>query len=110
MNHPRVMEGLDHGAAFVGANVLYLKGGTKDHFMGFLGQAFPHLVASYNRLYAGAYAKNEYVKAVRGMIDVLQERYDLRRRRTRTEESVPQEGLTENQEEAAPEQAALSWD
>ena len=26
----------DHGAAFIGANVLYLKGGTKDHFMGFL--------------------------------------------------------------------------
>ena len=26
----------DHGAAFMGANVLYLKGGTKDHFMGFL--------------------------------------------------------------------------
>ncbi|HEX6974419.1 MAG TPA: radical SAM protein, partial [Vicinamibacterales bacterium] len=24
----------DHGAAFVGANLLYLKGGTKDHFMG----------------------------------------------------------------------------
>jgi DNA repair photolyase len=100
----------DHGAAFVGANVLYLKGGTKDHFMGFLAQEFPHLVASYNRLYAGAYARGEYVQAVRGMIDVLQERYELRRRRARNEESVPAEGLTENQEEAAPEQAALSWD
>ena len=26
----------DHGAAFIGANVLYLKDGTSDHFMGFL--------------------------------------------------------------------------
>ena len=31
----------DHGAAFVGANLLYLKGGTKDHFMGFLAARLP---------------------------------------------------------------------
>jgi DNA repair photolyase len=98
----------DHGAAFVGANLLYLKGGTKDHFMGFLQQAFPHLVASYNRLYAGAYAKTDYVKAVRTMIDMLQERYDVRRRRSRTEESVPQEPGEERPDE--PEQPNLSWD
>src|SRR6476619_5379302 len=77
----------DHGAAFMGANLLYLKGGTKDHFIGFLQQQFPHLVDSYNRLYAGAYANSEYVKAVRGMIDVLQNRYDVRGRRSRNEES-----------------------
>ncbi len=68
----------DHGAAFMGANVMYLKGGTKDHFMGFLAKEFPQMVESYNRLYAGAYAKADYVKAVRGMIDTLQERYDAR--------------------------------
>src|SRR4029078_5322409 len=81
----------DHGAAFMGANLLYLKGGTKDHFMGFLQQEFPHMVASYNRLYAGAYANNDYIKAVRGMIDVLQQRYDVRKRRSRSDESVPEE-------------------
>jgi DNA repair photolyase len=100
----------DHGAAFVGANVLYLKGGTRDHFMGFLQQEFPHLVASYNRLYAGAYAKNDYVKAVRGMIDVLQQRYDVRRRRSRDEESGTQEEGRAEEEKAAPQQAALSWE
>src|SRR5678815_3504543 len=100
----------DHGAAFVGANLLYLKGGTKDHFMGFLQQQFPHLVASYNRLYAGAYAKSEYVKAVRGMIDVLQQRYDVRRRRSRDEESVAEDADTVEEEKAAPQQAALSWE
>ena len=46
----------DHGAAFMGANLMYLKGGTKDHFMGFLAKEFPQMVESYNRLYAGAYA------------------------------------------------------
>jgi DNA repair photolyase len=100
----------DHGAAFVGANLLYLKGGTKDHFMGFLRQEFPHLVASYNRLYAGAYAKNEYVKAVKGMIDVLQQRYDLRRRKSRNEESVPQDGEQTDLAKGAPQQAPLSWE
>ena len=34
----------DHGAAFMGANIMYLKGGTKDHFMGFLAKEFPRLV------------------------------------------------------------------
>ena len=43
----------DHGAAFMGANLLYLKDGTKDHFMGFLRQEFPHLVEGYERLYPG---------------------------------------------------------
>jgi DNA repair photolyase len=59
----------DHGAAFMGANVLYLKGGTPDHFMGFLAHAYPEMVESYGRLYAGAYAPKEYVEPVRGLID-----------------------------------------
>jgi DNA repair photolyase len=73
----------DHGAAFVGANVLYLKGGTKDHFMGFLRQEFPEMARSYERLYPGAYASAEYVGAVRALIDMLQERYDVNRRARR---------------------------
>ena len=31
----------DHGAAFVGANVLHLEGGTRDHFMKFLSAEYP---------------------------------------------------------------------
>ncbi|MFL6279786.1 MAG: radical SAM protein [Vicinamibacterales bacterium] len=101
----------DHGAAFMGANLLYLKGGTKDHFMGFLQQQFPHLVDSYNRLYAGAYAKSDYVKATRGMIDVLQRRYEVRGRRSRSEESVPKEADDAPYEQkAAPEQAAFTFE
>ena len=101
----------DHGAAFMGANVMYLKEGTKDHFMGFLAKQFPQLVESYNRLYAGAYAHKDYVTAVRGMIDVLQQRYDVRRRRDRNEESVPHR-REEADEEAPPacEQTAFEWE
>jgi len=103
----------EHGAAFMGANLMYLKEGTKDHFMGFLRREFPHLVHSYNRLYAGAYAKREYATAVRGMIETLQQRYDLRRRGTRNAEnaqSVPSESDDPYEERAAFEQAALPWD
>jgi DNA repair photolyase len=102
----------EHGAAFMGANLMYLKEGTKDHFMGFLRREFPHLVHSYNRLYAGAYATREYATAVRGMIETLQQRYDLRRRRTHNAEnagSVPSEP-DPYEERTAFEQAALPWD
>lgn len=70
----------DHGAAFMGANLLYLKGGTRDHFLGFLRRDFPHLVEGYGRLYAGAYAPPRYVSAVRSLIGELQARYDVQRR------------------------------
>jgi DNA repair photolyase len=101
----------DHGAAFMGANVMYLKEGTKDHFMGFLASEFPEMVTSYNRLYAGAYASADYVKAVRGMIDTLQKRYDVRGRRPRNEESTPQELVDRpDEQKAAREQAAFDWD
>jgi DNA repair photolyase len=66
----------DHGAAFLGANVLYLKGGTKDHFMGFLRAEYPHLVQGYERLYPRAYAPDAYTSAVKEVIGVLRERYD----------------------------------
>jgi DNA repair photolyase len=91
----------DHGALFMGANLMYLKGGTKDHFMGFLAKEFPHMVDGYNRLYAGAYASAAYVRAVRGMIDTLQRRYDVGRRRPEADRDV--------EHEKAPEQSAFSW-
>ena len=70
----------DHGAAFLGANVMYLKDGTKDHFMRFLRSEFPEMVDGYNRLYAGAYASREYTKTLKALIAGLQQKYDLSRR------------------------------
>jgi DNA repair photolyase len=81
----------DHDAAFVGANVLYLKGGTKDHFMGFLRREYPHLVEGYERLYPGAYASKPYTAAVKTMVHALEERYGVLRGRRR--------GLSEADEE-----------
>jgi DNA repair photolyase len=97
----------DHGAAFMGANVLYLKGGTKDHFMGFLRSEYPDLVAGYERLYPGAYAPRPYVAAVKTLIDSIQERFDIGARGSRESRKNTDRG-----EEPAPvaaEQPAL-WD
>jgi DNA repair photolyase len=94
----------DHGAAFMGANIMYLKGGTKDHFMGFLAKDFPRLVKGYNRLYAGAYAKADYISGVRAMISVLQDRYDLRRRTRAAPAHMEAAGGT------AEDQAGFDWD
>src|SRR5262245_32828912 len=79
---------VDHGAAFMGANLLYLKGGTKDHFMGFLAQEFPEMVQGYRRLYPGAYASPAYAATVRGLIDTLQQRHDVGRRRFRRDDAT----------------------
>jgi DNA repair photolyase len=96
----------EHGAAFFGANVLYLKGGTKDHFMGFLAHAFPHMVESYQRLYAGAYATPEYVSTVRSLIDTLQERHHLERRVRKVKE---EETDAPDEASSAPEQIEFRW-
>ena len=95
----------DHGAAFMGANLMYLKGGTKEHFMGFLAREFPHMVAGYDRLYAGAYAKPDYAKSVRAIIDALQERHDVERRSSK----LPVQPQTDEEAGAPPEQPAFTW-
>jgi DNA repair photolyase len=99
----------DHGAAFMGASIMYLKGGTKDHFMGFLAKEHPGMVAGYERLYAGAYASADYAAAAREMIDTIQQRYDVGKRR-KGAPRPPGEPNVEADEKAAGEQAAFDWD
>jgi DNA repair photolyase len=70
----------DHGAAFMGTNLLYLKDGTRVHFMNFLHKHFPVLATKYQRLYRGAYAPDAYAREVRGMVRMLQKKYDVSRR------------------------------
>ena len=70
----------DHGAAFMGTNLLYLKDGTRVHFMNFLEKHFPVLATKYQRLYRGAYAPDAYAKEVRGMVKLLQRKYQVSKR------------------------------
>ena len=69
----------DHGARFVGANVLYLQGGTRTHFLEFLGREYPELTAAYDELYAAGskYASRDYATEVQGMVRTLRARYGM---------------------------------
>src|SRR5438034_573786 len=42
----------DHGARFVGCNVMYLQDGTRTHFMKFIEREFPAMLPRFERLYA----------------------------------------------------------
>ena len=67
----------DSGARSIGAMVMHLEAGTRDHFMGFLSREYPHLVERYGRLYAGKYASPDYVKRVQHTVGLLRARFEL---------------------------------
>jgi len=67
----------DHGARFVGCNVMYLQDGTKDHFLRWLEQEYPQLVDGYRQLYASKYPPAAYRTQVKRVIDALRLRYGL---------------------------------
>jgi DNA repair photolyase len=67
----------DHGARFVGCNVMFLEGGTRDHFMRWLAQEFPHLVEGYQQLYAGKYAPSAYRKEAQHVVGLLRKKYGV---------------------------------
>src|SRR6478672_8603165 len=70
----------DHGARFVGCNVMHLEDGTRTHFMKFIAREFPAMTPRFDRLYARKYAPEAYRKEVGAMVRVLQDRYGLKKR------------------------------
>jgi len=96
----------DHGAHFVGANVLFLQGGTRTHFLEFLGREYPELTEAYDELYAGGskYPRREYAAGVQGMVRALRVRYGLM-----TREREPRDTPERDHSAATPEQGALEW-
>ena len=70
----------DHGARFVGCNVMYLQDGTRTHFMKFIEREFPAMLPRYEKLYVKKYPPDAYRKEVKAMVRVLQERYGLTKR------------------------------
>ncbi len=67
----------EHGASFVHDNVLYLRPGTKEWFMPFLREAYPHLSERYARYYRGPYAPKTYTQDVHRVVERLRLKYDL---------------------------------
>ncbi len=74
----RVVEAArDAGASFVHDNVLYLRPGTREWFMPFLREAYPHLAQRYARYYRGAYAPRTYTQDVHRTVHALRREYGM---------------------------------
>ena len=75
------------GATGIWANLLYLKPGTREHFLDALERDWPELLPNYERLYAHrAYLPAEETKPVREQVRALARSHGIRdRRRVRLE-------------------------
>ena len=72
----------DHGATHVWANVVYLRPGTREHFLESLARDWPELLPMYERLYATrAYLPDARVKPVRGLVGELARKFEIADRR-----------------------------
>src|SRR3954469_20299141 len=93
----------DHGARFVGCNVMYLQDGTRTHFIKFIERDFPAMRPRFEKLYAKKYPPDWYRKEVQGMVRVLQDRYGLRKRKKADAEHESAEAPAES------EQVGFAW-
>jgi DNA repair photolyase len=102
----------DHGARFVGANVLFLDGATRGHFMRFLGRQFPAMVDGYGRLYASKRAPKDYVERVQKTVGMLKARYGVapsrQRTRARGGQDAPESSAAPSRAREA-SQGAFAW-
>jgi DNA repair photolyase len=74
----------DAGATSVWTNVLYLRPGTREHFLDNLARDWPDLLPMYEQLYAGrAYVAKEVLDPVRRKVRELGKAYGLADRRAR---------------------------
>jgi DNA repair photolyase len=93
----------DHGARFLGCNVMHLQDGTRDHFMHFIDREFPAMKPRFEKLYAKKNPPEAYRKEVQSMVRVLQERYGLRQRKEAGAEHSPAAASCET------EQVGFAW-
>jgi len=97
----------DHGARFVGCNVMFLEAGTRAHFMSFLAREFPSWLPRYEKLYQKKYAPTEYRKQVQGMVRLLQQRYGISKREDAN--ALNNDARTEEPQQREPEQVGFAW-
>jgi DNA repair photolyase len=72
----------DAGACGIWANVLFLRPGTREHFLDCLARDWPELVPRYEELYAGrAYLPADQTKPVRAHVGELARAHGIRDRR-----------------------------
>ena len=65
----------EHGAAFFGATALRLAPDVKEHYLDFVGAAFPDLLPRYQRAYPAANAPRDYQTALQTRVERIRARY-----------------------------------
>jgi DNA repair photolyase len=93
----------DHGAKFVGCNVMYLQDGTRTHFMNFIERGFPSMLPRFAKLYTRKYPPDGYRNELKATVRVLRERYGLSNR------EEPEEKEEEETATAASGQEEFEW-
>jgi DNA repair photolyase len=90
-----VREARAAGATGIWANLLYLRPGTREHFLAALEHDWPELLPGYERLYSqGAYLPRRETDPVRERVRALARQHGVRdRRRTRLEPPAMAEQL-----------------
>jgi DNA repair photolyase len=85
----------DAGATSIWANLLYLKPGTREHFLESLGRDWPEQLDRYERLYdSRAYLPKAQTEPVRQLVADLRRRHGIRdRRRVKLEPELQVEQL-----------------
>ena len=83
------------GATSIWANLLYLKPGTREHFLDALARDWPEELDRYEQLYGDrAYLPKAQIEPVRQLVAELRQRHGVRdRRRVRLEPAPPAEQL-----------------
>jgi DNA repair photolyase len=90
-----VREARAAGATGIWANLLYLRPGTREHFLAALARDWPDLLPEYERLYSrGAYLPRRETDPVRERVRMLARRHGVRdRRRVKLEPPAQAEQL-----------------
>ncbi len=71
------------GATGIWANLLFLRPGTREHFLAHLAEDWPEQLPLYEEIYAGkAYLGSDLMKPIRGEVSRLAREYGIRDRRT----------------------------
>jgi DNA repair photolyase len=96
----------DHGARFVGCNVMYLQDGTRTHFLQFIAREFPAMLPGFEKLYVKKYPPDGYRREIQDRVRVLRDRYGMSRR---GEEPVEAPAADAPSSAPAPEQTMFRW-
>ncbi|HET7342652.1 MAG TPA: radical SAM protein, partial [Methylomirabilota bacterium] len=77
------------GATGVWCNVLFLRPGTREHFLESLARHWPELLPRYAQIYRGAYPERRDAEPIKARVAALRRDYDVRDRRARPLEPPP---------------------